>query len=185
MFFSFKTVDIGDIEKENSINPKKATTSNSIPPKIFKKSSKVSPSVLHKMFNDSIEKSDCLQNLKLDDITPVCKKNNPLDKTNYRPISALPVVSKMFEKINQEQINDFIITFLSPYLCAYTQHALLQKQPPRGVPRKRCSENMQEIYRRTPIFRTPFPKSTSVQLLLKLAVHSSCKGLQSNFLLRH
>ena len=40
--FSFKTVDIGDKEKEiNNINPKKATTSNSIPPKIFKKSSKV------------------------------------------------------------------------------------------------------------------------------------------------
>ena len=31
--FSFKTVEIGDIEKEiNNINPKKATTSNSIPP---------------------------------------------------------------------------------------------------------------------------------------------------------
>ena len=52
--FSFKTVEIGDIEKEiNNINPKKATTSNSIPPKIFKKSSKVSASVLHKLFNDS------------------------------------------------------------------------------------------------------------------------------------
>ena len=36
--FSFKTVDIGDIEKEiNNINPKKATTTNSIPPKILKK----------------------------------------------------------------------------------------------------------------------------------------------------
>ena len=35
--FSFKTVEIGDIEKEiNNINPKKATTINSIPPKIFK-----------------------------------------------------------------------------------------------------------------------------------------------------
>ena len=40
--FSFKTVEIGDTEKEiNNINPKKATISNSIPPKIFKKSSKV------------------------------------------------------------------------------------------------------------------------------------------------
>ena len=27
----------------------------------------------------------------------------------------------------------------------------IQKQPPRGVPRKRCSENMQQIYRRTPM----------------------------------
>ena len=129
--FSFKTVDIGDIKKEiNSINPKKATTSNGIPPKILKKSSKVSASVLHKLFNDSIEKSDFPQNLKLADITPVYKKNDPLDKTNYRPVSILPVVSKIFEIIMQKQINDCIISFLSPYLCGYrkgfnTQHALL------------------------------------------------------------
>ena len=129
--FSFKTVEIGNIEKEiYNINPKKATTSNSSPPKIFKKSSKVSASVLQKLFNDSIEKSDFPQNLKLADITPVYKKNDPLDKTNYRPISILPVVSKIFERIMQKQINDFIISFLSPYLCGCrkgfnTQHALL------------------------------------------------------------
>ena len=65
------------------INPIKATTSNSIRPKILKKSSKVSASVLHnKLFNNSIEKSDFPQNLKLADITPVYKKNDPLDKTN-------------------------------------------------------------------------------------------------------
>ena len=65
----------------------------------------------------------------------------------------------------------------------------LQKQPSRGVLKKRCSENMQPIYRRTPmpkydfnnhishgcspvnlphIFRTPFPKNTSGWVLLKL-----------------
>ena len=82
--FSFKTVETGDIEKEiNNINPKKATTSNSIPPNILKTYAKVSASVLHKLFNHSIEKSDFPQNLKLADITPVYKKNNPLDKTNY------------------------------------------------------------------------------------------------------
>ena len=30
----------------------------------------------------------------------------------------------------------------------------LQKQPPRGVHRKRCSENMQQIYRRTTMTNT-------------------------------
>ena len=96
---SFKTVEIGDIEKEiNNINPKKAIASNRIPPKILKKSSKVSASVLHKLFNNSIEKSDFPQNLKLAYITPVYKKNNPLDKTNYRPASVLAVVSKNFSK---------------------------------------------------------------------------------------
>ena len=51
-------------------------------------------------------------------------------------------------------------------------------QPSRGVSRKRYSENMQQIYRRTPmskcdlnllhIFSTPFLKNTSVWLLLNL-----------------
>ena len=46
------------------------------------KSSKVSASVLHKLFNDSIEKRTFARNLKLADITPVYKKNDPLDETN-------------------------------------------------------------------------------------------------------
>ena len=41
-------------------------------------------------------------------------------------------------------------------IFAATKESLLswfeyQKQPPRGVPRKRCYENMQQTYRRTPM----------------------------------
>ena len=61
----------------------------------------ISASVLHKLFNDSIERSDFPQNLKLADITPVCKKNDFLDKTNYRPVNVLPLVSKMFMVIGR------------------------------------------------------------------------------------
>ena len=55
-----------------------------------------------------------------------------------------------------------------------------EKPPSRCVLRKRCSENMQQIYRRTPmpkydfnkveislhLFKTPFIKKTSESLLL-------------------
>ena len=34
----------------------------------------------------------------------------------------------------------------------------LQKQPPRGVPSKRCSENMQQIYRKPPVPKCDFNK---------------------------
>ena len=55
-----------------------------------------------------------------------------------------------------------------------------QKQPLRGVPRKRCSENMQQIYKITlrhgcspvnlwHIFRTPFLKNASGRLLIVVA----------------
>ena len=68
--------------------------------------------------------------MKLADISPVFKKKDPLDETNYRPVSVLPTVSKLFEKIMQKQINGFISNRLSPYLYGYgkgynTQQALL------------------------------------------------------------
>ena len=63
--------------------------------------------------------------MKLADITPVFKKKDP-----YRPVSILPTVSKLFEKIMQKHVNGFINNCLSPYLCSYrtvynTQQALL------------------------------------------------------------
>ena len=35
--------------------------------------------------------------LKRANITPVHKKNDPLDKENYRPVSILPLLSKVYE----------------------------------------------------------------------------------------
>ena len=40
----------------------------------------------------------------------------------------------------------------------------LQKQPPRGVPRERCSENMQQIYGKTPMPKSDFNKVAKKQL---------------------
>ena len=70
------------------------------------------------------------QDLKYADITPVHKKDDTIDKSNYRPISLLPVVAKIFEIFMQKQIGAFMDIYLSPYLCGYrkgfnAQHALL------------------------------------------------------------
>ena len=53
-----------------------------------------------------------------------------MKKQNYRPISLLPAVSKVFERIMYNQILDYISTFFSPPLGGFrkgynTQHVLL------------------------------------------------------------
>ena len=68
--------------------------------------------------------------LKLADISPIFKKLGSIFVKNYRPVSVLPVVSKLFERLMQKQTNDFIEKHLSPYLCGYRkgyncQYALL------------------------------------------------------------
>ena len=37
-------------------------------------------------------------------------------------------------------------------------NGLIQKQPSRGFPKKTCSENMQQTYKRTPIRKCDFNK---------------------------
>ena len=47
-------------------------------------------------------------------------------------------------------------------------HEAMQKQPSRGVLRKRCSENMQEIYSRIPIKFAGYFQNTYGRLLLAM-----------------
>ena len=42
------------------------------------------------------------EGLKSADITPAHKKGDKTDKRNYRPVSVLPVASKIFERIIQK-----------------------------------------------------------------------------------
>ena len=51
---------------------------------------------------------------------------------------------------------NFLLKVASLHLC--TLHLYDPKQPSRGVPRKRCSENMPQIYRRTPMPKCDFNK---------------------------
>ena len=129
--FSFEPVALSDVVKEiNDINRNKSSSKDSIPSKILKISSESTANILQKLLNDSLETRTFPDSLKLADITPVFKNKDPLNKTNYCPVSVLPIVSKLFEKIMQKQINGFISNCLSPYLCGdmkgyNTQQALL------------------------------------------------------------
>ena len=65
------------------------------------------------------------------DITPVHKKDDTTKKKDsYRPVSILPVISKIFERIIFDQISSYIDSFLSPFLSGFrqvfsTQHCLI------------------------------------------------------------
>ena len=71
------------------------------------------------------------------------------------------------EWITSYSIHDYqfenIVTFRKlPWMIQWRK--IIQKQPPRGILRKRCSGNMQQVYRRTPMFKCDFSQVT-LQLL--------------------
>ena len=121
---------LSDIKNEiKGLNPNKAIAHDNIPPKILRQIAEVTANTFL-LFNNAISNSEFPENLKLADVTPVFKKKDPLDKTNYRLVSVLPPVSKIFERLMQKQITENIKNKLSLYLCGYrkgfsTQYALL------------------------------------------------------------
>ena len=92
---------------------------DSILPKMLKISSEATVNILQKLLNGSLETGTFPDSLKLADIAPIFKKKDPLNKTNYRLVSVLLIVSKLFEKIMKRQLNGFISNCLLPYLCGY------------------------------------------------------------------
>ena len=68
--------------------------------------------------------------LKKADLTPCYKQDETTDKSNYRPISILPTVSKLFERILDQQLYSYLNKHFSSYLCGFrkgysTQYSLI------------------------------------------------------------
>ena len=73
------------------------------------------------MFNTSIETSIFPESWKLARVTPIFKDGDRTDKSNYRPISVLPVLARLFKKLVANQLCQHAIYngLLSPAQSAY------------------------------------------------------------------
>ena len=80
------------------LNAKNSKQENDVPIKVVKENAELFFSVLPRMFNFYIDKASFPNSLRLADITPVHKKDDTNDKSNYRPVSILPFLSKPFDK---------------------------------------------------------------------------------------
>ena len=128
--FSFKHITPIEILKQIKKLKTKKGVSGVIPTHILQLAKDVCASKLADCFNTALNNSVFPNELKLADIIPCFKKKDPMDPSNYRPISLLPVISKVFESIIHEQLCSFMKNKLSKYLCGFrkgysTQHTLL------------------------------------------------------------
>ena len=77
-------------------------------------------------FNNSLS---CPTFMKYADVTPIHKKDDETDKENYRPISILPNLSNVYERITYNQIYPYFNTLFSKFQCSFwtgfhAQHCL-------------------------------------------------------------
>ena len=129
--FNFLFADKEDILREiKNLKANKATQNTDIPIKLIKENSGIFADFIFENLNDSISHSVFPSALKLANITPVYKKDSKSKKDHYRPINALPNISKIYERFLLKQISEYFEQFLSKYQCGFrkvfsAQHSLL------------------------------------------------------------
>ena len=118
--FCFNHVSMTDVETEIMlVNSSKACPKHTIPPTIIKDNSDILTCKLLSDFNISIDSNIFPINLKNADITPAHKNGDRTDKSNYRPVSILPTISKIFERFLYNQISIYMEPKLSENLCGF------------------------------------------------------------------
>ena len=56
---------------------------------------------------------------KCSDVSPIYKKSDETDKANYRPLSVLTTLSKVYERVMFDQLYGPVCYILSPNLSGY------------------------------------------------------------------
>ena len=70
----------------------------------------INNSASERLFPDSLKRAN---------ITPVHKKNDPLDKENYRPVSILPLLPKVYGRAIFNQLSEYMKKFLNKIICGF------------------------------------------------------------------
>ena len=116
--FSKATNDIV-LRNIQMLNTKKASQLNDVPTKYIKKSSDVFTPVITDDYNNCVATAIFPECFKTAEVIPLYKKDKPTEKTNYRPISILPNISKIYERLMHDNMNDNFNDVLSKFQCGF------------------------------------------------------------------
>ena len=128
---SFTEVSFKEIETAiRLLKLNKASQYSDMPTKIIKENSDIFSNFICESINNSIKSSIFPSCLKHADVTPLHKKCNKSLKENYRPVSILPILSKVVERSIFKQISSFFYDIFSKYQYGFrkgfsTQQCLL------------------------------------------------------------
>ena len=107
--FSFKSCSPNEVRKLlEKLDTKKSTGLDNLPSRMLKIAAGVLAPSLAFLFNQSISSGIVPTEWKLARVTPIFKKGKRQDVNNYRPISIIPAVAKVFERIIYDQFFKYL-----------------------------------------------------------------------------
>ena len=130
--FTFQPVTKNQISNLiKHLHDKKAVQSTDIPTKLIKEFCDFFSEFLYKSINHCKTERSFIADFKVAEVCRLYKNDRRADKSNYRPISILSNVSKIYEKCLCSQLYDYFDNnIFSKYQCGFrkgfsTQHHLL------------------------------------------------------------
>ena len=110
--FNFRPIVVQDIrDAMGKIKTSKSLGSDNISSYFLKLATPYIENSLVFMFNTSLETSQFPDSWKNARITPIFKDGDRAEKSNYRPISVLPVISRLFEKLVFNQLHQYLVRY--------------------------------------------------------------------------
>ena len=106
--FFFKPVIPTEISTIISSLKNKPSNINTTPVKILKLVRNIISTPLANIINKSLTSGNFPNSLKIARVTPIYKEGSKTDTNNYRPISVLPTMSKIFEKVVHKQLYTYL-----------------------------------------------------------------------------
>ena len=108
--FNFRPIVVQDIrDAMGKIKTSKSLGSDNISSYFIKLATPYIENALVFMFNTSLETSQFPDCWKYARITPIFKEGDRAERSNYRPISVLPVISRLFEKLVFNQLYEYLV----------------------------------------------------------------------------
>jgi len=118
--FVFHCTNCVQVEKLlKGVNVNKSSGHNMIPPQLIKASAAVIAERIANIFNASIAQGCYPGVWKMGQVTPLFKKNDEFKKENYRPVTVLPVLNNIYERLLVAQLGDFYQAILSDFISSY------------------------------------------------------------------
>ena len=107
--FKFNEISLDDVFRLLfDIKCSKASNPDKISARLIKDSAKVIAPSLTNIFNCSLSIGVFSEDWKNARVTPIYKSGKKIDPSNYRPISVLSVVAKLFEKFVFDKVNHYL-----------------------------------------------------------------------------
>ena len=140
--FNFQYINKMQVEQLiSNLNVRKSCGHDSISPRLVKESASARAGPLTTIMNESIRQCRYPVRWKMGQVTPLFKKNDELSKTNYRPVTVLPVINNY-----SVQIEDFFAGILSDFISSYRRNYSCERALIRLTEDwKRCRDNKETV----------------------------------------